>query len=238
LHDSRERPGTCLYVFVIRSQSGEKIQWLFSPIPIFQGRLTGSYSSAVYILLKAVGRIVLLNISNTFNLAFKRLSIMNKNLGLLFCTLCLCILIACNEVIKEKTGTRLADKELIEKAINNTIGWAINKDFNLLHSVIANDTNYLEVHPDGTVVKGIDEFKKAEADWRSPDFKAIRHEIRDLRINISESGDFAWWYGILDDVNEWKGQPSSWMDTRWTGVLEKREDKWIIVQMHFSSPCD
>jgi hypothetical protein len=44
----------------------------------------------------------------------------------------------------------------------------------------------------------------------------------------------AWFYCILDDVNEWKGQPASWMNTRWTGVLEKRKEKWVIVQMHFS----
>jgi len=24
------------------------------------------------------------------------------------------------------------------------------------------------------------------------------------------------------------------MNTRWTGVLEKRKEKWVIVQMHFS----
>jgi len=44
----------------------------------------------------------------------------------------------------------------------------------------------------------------------------------------------AWWYCMLDDINEWDGQPASWENTRWTGVLEKREGKWVIVQMHFS----
>lgn len=158
---------------------------------------------------------------------------MSKNLSLLLCISGFCILIACNHVTKVKPDKQ-SDTELIEKTINDVIGWAKNKDFILLHSLIANDTNYLEVHPDGLVVKGFDEFKKAEADWSSPDFKAIGHEIRDLKIHISNSGNVAWWYGILDDVNEWKGEPSSWMDTRWTGVLEKREGKWIIVQMHFS----
>jgi hypothetical protein len=39
---------------------------------------------------------------------------------------------------------------------------------------------------------------------------------------------------VLDDVNEWRGQPANWMNTRWTGALEKRDGKWVIVQMHFS----
>ena len=131
-----------------------------------------------------------------------------------------------------------AEKLLIEKAINSCIGWAKTKDLDLLYSVVANDTIFLEVHPDGKVVRSFNEFKKAEAFWMSPDFKAVRYQIEDLSINISESGTVAWWFCILDDINEWKGQPASWEDTRWTGVLEKRNGKWLIVQQHFSFACE
>jgi len=142
------------------------------------------------------------------------------------------VLAACGE-----TGSRSnpeEDKILVEQAINNSIGWARTKDLNLLYSVIANDTGFLEVHPEGKVVRGISEFKKAEAFWMSPDFRAVRYEIRDLNINISESGTVAWWFCILDDINEWKGEPANWEDTRWTGVMEKRDGRWQIVQQHFS----
>jgi hypothetical protein len=83
-------------------------------------------------------------------------------------------------------------------------------------------------------VHGIQDFKRAEPIWLSPNFKAIRCDIRNLKIDISNSGTVAWWYCELDDVNEWKGQPACWMNTRWTGVLERRNNKWVIVQMHFS----
>ena len=126
------------------------------------------------------------------------------------------------------------EKQLVEKAINNSIGWAKTKNLNLLYSVIANDTNYLEIHPNNKVVKGFKEFTKAEAFWMNSDFKAIRYEIKDLKIHFSKSGDVAWFFGMLDDINEWKGQPASWENTRWTGVLEKRNSNWMIVQMHFS----
>ena len=125
-------------------------------------------------------------------------------------------------------------KALIEKAINSSIGWAKNKDLSLLYSVIANDTSFLEVHPEGRVVRGIDDFRKSEAFWMSPDFQAVRYEIRDLRIDISGSGTVAWWFCILDDINDWKGEPANWEDTRWTGVMEKRDGRWQIVQQHFS----
>jgi ketosteroid isomerase-like protein len=131
-----------------------------------------------------------------------------------------------------------SEKSLVEKAIRNSIGWAKNKDIELLYSVIANDSNYLEVHPNNRVVEGFQEFKKAEKFWMSPDFKAVRYEIRDLKINLSKLGDAAWFFCMLDDINEWKGQPASWENTRWTGVLEKRDGNWTIVQMHFSYAVD
>ncbi|MBM3297315.1 MAG: nuclear transport factor 2 family protein [Candidatus Aminicenantes bacterium] len=130
--------------------------------------------------------------------------------------------------------TRETDRAEIARAVSSVIGWAGNKDFGLLYSVIADDADFLEVHPDGKVVKGIEEFRRAEALWRSPDFKAVRYEIRDLRIMLSRSGDVAWFFCILDDINEWKGRPANWENTRWTGVLEKRDGRWVLVQQHFS----
>jgi len=142
---------------------------------------------------------------------------------------------------KEKTAIA-PDKESIiediEKAIRNSIGWAGNKDTGLLYNTIANDSAYLEVHPEGDIVKGIDEFKEMEKFWLSPDFNAVSYNIEDLNINLSESGTVAWFYCMLDDINEWNGQPINWENTRWTGILEKRDNNWKIVQMHFSYSCE
>lgn len=140
---------------------------------------------------------------------------------------------SCRKTVSEN-NTQYKEKEQIEKTIRAGIGWAGRKDIALLYSVIANDSAFLEVHPEGAIVKGFTEFKKAEKIWMSPDFQAVRYEIRDLSINISRSGDVAWWFCILDDINTWKGEPASWMNTRWTGVVEKRKGSWVIVQQHFS----
>lgn len=142
-------------------------------------------------------------------------------------------LISCNENCAKKL-TPENELPKIEEAIHSVIGWAAKKELSLLYSVIAEDSNFLEVQPSTRVVKGIEEFRKAEGFWLHPDFKAIRYEIRDLEINISETGRTAWFYCVLDDINEWKGQPANWENTRWTGVLEKREGNWKMVQQHFS----
>jgi hypothetical protein len=144
------------------------------------------------------------------------------------------ILISCSESSPIKSPNREAELAAVKASIHGSIGWAKNKDFKLLYGIIANDSNYLEVDPGPDVIEGFSEFKKNESFWGSPDFKAVRYEIRDLIINFSRKGDVAWFFCILDDINEWKGQAASWMNTRWTGVLEKREGRWVMAQMHFS----
>ncbi len=128
-----------------------------------------------------------------------------------------------------------AERATIKETIHNSIGWAANKDVDLLYSCFAKDSNLFYFNPDASSIIGFDNFKKlTETVFMDDAFKAIRYEIRELRINISNSGDVAWYSSKLDDENEWNGQPASWINVRWTGILEKREGHWVIVQMHFS----
>jgi len=157
---------------------------------------------------------------------------MKKSIIHFLCVGIICSFISCNQEVT--TFNIEVEQPLVEKAIHNSIGWAKNKDIDLLYSIIANDSNYVEVDPGERVVYGFQNFKKAEDFWMSDDFKAIRYEITDLKISFSRSGDVAWFFCMLDDINEWQGQPASWENTRWTGVLEKRDGSWVIVQMHFS----
>lgn len=152
------------------------------------------------------------------------------------CISVLLILSSCDKA--DKAVDLTAERILVEKAIHSCIGWAKTKDINLLYSVIANDSNYLEVDPGNKVVKGFEDFRQSETFWMNPDFKAVRYEISDLKVQFSKSSDVAWFFCMLDDMNEWKGQPANWENTRWTGVLEKRDNKWTMVQMHFSFASD
>jgi len=127
-----------------------------------------------------------------------------------------------------------SETKLVENAIHNCFGWAVKKDFNLFFQTIANDSNFVSVTPYERVKFGFNEVRKDSVFWGSPHFKAIRHEVRDMKIQFSRSGDVAWFYCVLDDINEWKGQPANWVNTRWTGVLEKRDSRWVILQQHFS----
>ena len=70
---------------------------------------------------------------------------------------------------------------------------------------------------------GWEQFVKGFDFWMDPRFKATGLDIRDLRIDFSPGGDSAWWSCILDDLDEWDGKPIGWKDTRWSGVMEKRQ---------------
>jgi ketosteroid isomerase-like protein len=131
------------------------------------------------------------------------------------------------------------DLTAIRNAIHASIGWALTKDRVLLESVFSHEPDFFIFHPDSkNTVVGWEAMTKLFGFWMDPRFKATGYEIRDLRINLSRSGDVSWFSAILDDCGEWDGKPSCWKDTRWTGVLEKRDGRWVIVQMHFSFAKD
>jgi hypothetical protein len=48
----------------------------------------------------------------------------------------------------------------------------------------------------------------------------------------------AWFSAVVDDEGEWDGNPWGAKNIRWTGVLERRSGKWVIVQQHMSSAAD
>ena len=128
----------------------------------------------------------------------------------------------------------------ISKVIHDSICWAATKDKELVYSCFADDPELFWFSPkdDGTVHGFAAFVDLVENFFMLDDFQAVRVDIRDLQINLSHAGDTAWFHARLDDYNLWHGQPANWEDVRWTGVLEKRDNRWVIVQMHFSDPSD
>ena len=134
-----------------------------------------------------------------------------------------------------------AEIEIIEKVVYYSIGWAIEKDWDLLFSIIAQDENFFSFGPDsasGPMI-GFEDFKiRGRRLWGDSRFKATGLEIRDLRVTLSQSGTVAWYSCYLDDLCEWDGHKTGWFNIRWTGVVEKRDGQWVHTQQHFSFPTD
>lgn len=155
--------------------------------------------------------------------------------SLLAVSICLAFLGCALWSIPARTAT---EREIVARVIRANIGWAMTKDRPLLESTMAQDERLFIFNPDSRSIVGWEKFAKNFEFWMDPRFKATGFDIRDLRIDFSPLGDAAWWSCTLDDLYEWGGKAGAWKDTRWTGVLEKREGKWRIVQMHFSFAAD
>ncbi len=104
-------------------------------------------------------------------------------------------------------------------------------------SLWADNMFHFWLFPDSKVV-GLENFKKYADAWRDPDFRGTRFEFKDLRIIFSRSGDVVWYSCILDDCGSYKGTEHCMKDVFQTGVLEKRDGKWVHVLMHGSDPVD
>ncbi len=160
---------------------------------------------------------------------------MNRRLRALGAALCVFALVQLPALAEEPA----TDTELIAKVIDDSIGWFKTKDFDLLFSTLADDPELFMFQPGSTgTIHGMEQFKEFSAVWRDPDVKYLSHEINDMRIRLSPSREVAWFSAILEDCGEFKGQSGCWKDTRWTGVLERRDGRWVIVQMHFSFAAD
>lgn len=132
-----------------------------------------------------------------------------------------------------------SEKAAIAKVIHDSIAWALTKDTALQASTMAHDEDLAVIWTSSdSAVFGWTRFAKLYDVWMDPRFKATLTDIRDLRINMSPSGDVAWFSAMLDDLGEWDGKPIGARDIRWTGVLEKQDGKWVFVQMHGSRAED
>jgi ketosteroid isomerase-like protein len=150
----------------------------------------------------------------------------------------LVVVAALGSATPQARADRTAERERITQVVSSCIGWAKDKRLDVLYGAIANDDDYVSVSPGQRVVKSFEDVKQQVPFWMSPDFKYVMHALRDLEITFARSGDVAWFYCVLDDINTYKGQPASWENARWTGVVEKRDGRWVVVQQHFSFASD
>jgi hypothetical protein len=137
--------------------------------------------------------------------------------------------------MKEELMT--TDYEAVKKAIEQSIGWAIEKDFDAMFRLWSDNLFHFWLFSNSQVV-GLDNFKTYAEQWRDPDFRGTRFEFKDLRIVFSRSGDVAWYSCFLDDCGSYKGKESCLENVFQTGVLEKKDGRWVHVLMHGSYPVD
>jgi len=105
------------------------------------------------------------------------------------------------------------------------------KDINALMSMIAPDNSaiFIDSSPEGRYV-GADAIKKAyQAEF--PQIKSVVMEPTWVTANTK--GDLAWFAAEMTAKVD-LGKEKFTVPGRWTGILEKRGGKWVMILSHFS----
>jgi hypothetical protein len=134
-------------------------------------------------------------------------------------------------------GNTSPDYEAVKESIEQSIGWAIEKDFDELYRLWDENMFHFWLFSNSLVV-GLDSFKVYSEQWKDPEFRGTHFEFKDLRIVFSRSGDVAWYSCFLDDCGTYKGREYCLENVFQTGVLEKKDGRWTHVLMHGSYPVD
>jgi ketosteroid isomerase-like protein len=111
-----------------------------------------------------------------------------------------------------------------------------NQDLEAMQKLIPKTDKTVHVGTDkGEVWKGWEVLNKAT----KKQFEGLEYykaNIRDLTVNIAESGNIAWYFHKLDAEIKSRDSITRWKGARFTGVLQKIDGQWVMMQTHVSTP--
>lgn len=144
---------------------------------------------------------------------------------------CIFFFTSCN-----KSVDVTAEKEAITQTIKQFYQSFESEDINLMSAVMAHDDDMLSF---GTALGDLHESWGMWEKAHLAQFEALDDIVltsKNLHVYTNPSATTAW----FADVSDWslavQGEPLSLNNVRITGVLDKREGAWKIVQIHASVP--
>jgi len=154
-----------------------------------------------------------------------------KNLFVLFVVIIFLSLSACTQKVDLE-----AEKAQVKTVIDQIEQLFETEDMELFSKIYAHDSDM--------VIFGTDAAErfvgwKPVKEWFQQSFVSFENTkltVKDQVIKVHKSGEVAWFSEIVDWDLVAQGQPVTIQGTRFTGVLEKRNGNWVIVQVHASVP--
>lgn len=156
--------------------------------------------------------------------------------------LLLCFAINCQKQVEEVAKEVApvvdieAEKGAVKAVFDEWVKSIETEDMELFSKVIAHDDDMVLFGTDAAEhFIGWEQFKeslqKQFDSFENPDLS-----IRELVIKVHKSGEVAWCSCLFDFKGTTMGEPFSAEGSRFTGVMEKRNGNWVIVQGHNSVP--
>lgn len=155
-----------------------------------------------------------------------------KTKSLLIITLpILCLFFSCTPKIDSET-----EKSDVTEVVNRLYKSFEDKDIDLMSEVMAHDENMLSF---GTSLSDI---HNSWTEWRENHiaqfeaFDKAKINSKNMNVYLSQNSNVAWFADVSDWTLTIDNENIQMKDIRITGVLEKRNNAWKIVQIHASVP--
>ena len=127
-----------------------------------------------------------------------------------------------------------AEKTTVKENIDQIPQAIETEDMDTFSALMAHDPDMVNFGTDaGERWVGWDAMK-ASMEQQFAAFEDSKVSIRNQVIKVRDSGQVAWFSEIMDWSTMTQGQQVDLKGIRLTGILEKQNDKWKFVQLHFS----
>ena len=129
------------------------------------------------------------------------------------------------------------EKSAVNVVINDIEKVFETNDAELLSKLVSHNPDNIFFGTDAAErFVGYDNFIEAQKRFFSSVEKGGEITFRDIVTKIGKNGDVAWVSFFMDWKGKSQGEPFAYEGIRMTIVLEKQEEKWLIVHLHGSIP--
>lgn len=125
-----------------------------------------------------------------------------------------------------------AEKAAVKAVLDQYVTSVENEDMNLYAQLVAHDAEMVNFGGFGDPIVGWDALRKV-MEGQNAALSQTKITVSDLAIHVSETGTLAW-ARCLWNLKATMGDTPADLPIRCTWVLEKREDRWVIVHFHKS----
>ena len=162
---------------------------------------------------------------------------MKRSLAIVSLVIFMSIFLSCQRPQEEVVQVDLAAEETAAKATMNQFWQAWESgDIDLFSEVMAHDPDMVTFGTDAVERWVGYEDLKAAAEQQFAAMESAQFTVSDEVFTIHHAGEVAWYSGIADFKGTSAGEDFEIAGLRATGVLEKRDATWVIVQFHVSAP--
>lgn len=144
------------------------------------------------------------------------------------------LLLSCTPQVEQ--ANLAAEKTAVKEVIDKMAQAMETEDMEMFSNIVAHDSDMVNFGTDAAERWVGWDALKASMEQQITAFDSSKISTRDQVIKVHSSGKVAWFSELMDWNMKAQGQQVDLKGLRLTGVLEKRNGKWVLVQMHFSVP--